>query len=609
MNNRKLLLALTLVATLVVTGCLNSSSSVPGNVSGKVFDSNGHVLRGAKVEVYGDDHTVLTDELGRYTVFNVSPGEHKIVATYQGRSVVKIVEVPRGTTLTGVDLTFEVIDGLPPIITDVKVASLSENVAQITWVTSEDADSTVDYATGAIGLGSYTFQATDSAMVINHAVDLTNLLPNITYHFRVRSRDFAGNEGVSSDYQFTTPSGDAPAIPVAFSIEPTTEMERVTLTWTNNSESDLIGYNLYRAESKSGTFSRVNADPIQNSASGTATTYTDGGLKIAWKYYYYLKAVDSARNESAPTETLSVVTPGSLAEDRTWLAAESPYVLQGDVRVRGGAVLKLEPGVEVRFTQRDYMPDSNGATMTDLIVQGGLYAVGTPDRRILFTSSEKFPQKGNWGGITFLATNAPENQLKFVTVLFADTGVKSDGSAPTLENIEVGLCTVGFDIGLSTALNLRFNTIRDCDIGLVSANSNIRNNLFLKNQVGVAMLGADLLENNTIDCLVGVQIPFGTPIIRNNIFAYTGTGQALYGIEQTQPLATPTISFNDIYNYGIPFQGVTVATNTANIASNPLFIGGLPFDYHLQTVAGGYASDSPCLTSGQGGTQMGRYGP
>ena len=50
-------------------------------------------------------------------------------------------------------------------------------------------------------------------------------------------------------------------------------------------------------------------------------------------------------------------------------------------------------------------------------------------------------------------------------------------------------------------------------------------------------------------------------------------------------------------------------TGTANIDSDPLFIGGIPYDYRLQTVEAGYASDSPCLKAGEGNTQIGRYGP
>jgi len=601
------ILFLALATLLAATGCLKTSSAVTGNVSGKVFDANGHVLRGATVELYGGDHATTTDELGRYWLNDIDPGQRKIVATYNGRSVVKIVEVPRGGTIEHVDLTFDAIDGLPPIITDVSVINLTENTASITWLTSEPADSIVDYSTGPIGLGSYTFIATDSALVSSHSIDLLALLPNTTYHFRVRSRDFAGNEGVSSEYQFTTLSGEAPAPVQGFAISPPTEMERIVLVWTSNTEADLAGYNLYRAESRNGPFQKVNANPISSMA--TSTAYQDDGLKIAMKYYYYVRAVDLAMNESVQSPTLSVVTPGSLPESRTWKFEESPYVVMGDIRVRGGVVLTIEPGVEVKFSQADNLPDPNGASMSDLIVQGAMLAVGTVDKRIVFTSAEAFPSKGNWGGIRFLSTIEPENQLKFVTLMFADTGVRSEGSTPAIENSEFGLCKIGLDIGLSTALNIRFNTLRDCDLGLVSANSNIRNNLFIKNQVGAGLLGADRFEQNTVDGLIGVEVPFGQPTIKNNILSYTGVGRALYGVNQTATTATPTVLYNDIYNFAFETNGMTVATGPGNIASDPLFIGGSPYDYHIQTVAGGYASDSPCLAGGETGVQMGRYGP
>ena len=598
MIKRVLGIAVLLLLTFSVTGCLKTDSKVTGNIMGKVFDSNGHVLRDATVEIYGGDHTVTTDELGRYYIAGVEPGQKKVVATYQKKSVVRIFEIPRGETLEGADLTFEVVDGLPPVITDVRVDALGENVATILWNTNELADSWVDYATGSIGLGSYTFVASDSAMVEAHSVGLTGLMPNTTYHFRVRSFDFAGNVGISSDYQFHTPSGEVPAMPANFAISLPTEMERLKLTWTANSETDLLGYNLYRADNKAGPFVKVNADPIP----GSTTTYQDEGLKIAWKFYYYLKAVDSAHNESAPTEILAMLTPGMLVENRTWKVTESPYVLHGDLRVRGGVVLTIEPGVEVKCAMTDSIPDSNGASMTDIIVQGALYAVGTAEKRVVFTSAETFPRLSSWGGIRFLSTIEPENQLKYSTILFADTGVRSEGSTPVIENSELGLCGSGLDIGLSTALNIRYNTIRDCTLGLISASSNIRNNLFIDNQVAASLLGNDVFEHNTIDGFSGIEIPSGLPTIRNNVISYIGTNHGLYGIKQTSTIATPTISFNDIFNFTFATDGLTVATGTGNIASDPLFLGGIPYDYHLQTT-------SPCLTTGDSGVQMGRYGP
>lgn len=606
-NSRKIIaLLLAMVVLIGITGCLNSSSSVKGNVTGKVYDSNGKVLHKARVEIYGANHSVLTDELGRYTITGVEPGQKKLVATFNNKSVVRIIEVVRGETLENADLTFSVVDGLPPVITEVAVGSLTENIAVISWKTNESSDSTVDYATGPVGLTPFTMLASDPSMLTEHQVTLSNLLPGRTYHFRVRSIDFERNEGVSSEYQFATPSGAAPATPVNFAISSPTEMERIALTWISNEESDLAGYNLYRSEAAAGPFTRVNANPISSQIG--STTYQDEGLKIACKYYYQLKAIDVAGNESLPTSTLSVVTPGLLSENRTWLRAESPYLIQGDIRVRGGSVLTIEPGVEVKFTQRDSIPDSQGSNMTDLIVQGGLMAVGNDSRRILFTSAENFPRKAVWGGIIFLGTNQAENMLRYATVMFADTGVKSEGSTPSVENCDFGLCGMGLNLGLSTALNIRYNTIRDCDVGLVSSNSNIRNNLFIDNQTGAALLGNDYFENNTVDCLIGVQVDFGNPVIKNNIISYTGSTKAIYGINQTQSNATPSVSFNDIYNYTFAFNGTT-GTGTSNIETDPLFVGGTPYSYELQRIANGNASDSPCLTAGEAGAQQGRYGP
>lgn len=606
-NLRKTFAVLLAMVVLVgITGCLKSSSSVKGNVTGKVFDSNGKALHEARVEVYGANHSVLTDELGRYTITGVEPGQRKLVATFDKKSVVKIVEITRGETLENADLTFTVIDGLPPVITSVAVSTLAENSAKITWETNESSDSTVDYATGPVGLTPYTMVASDPSMVTSHTVNLANLLPGQTYHFRVRSLDFERNEGVSSDYQFNTPSGAAPATPASFTIMTPTEMERVVLNWTSNSETDLAGYNLYRSESATGNFTRVNANPITSTVG--STTYQDEGLKIACKYYYRLKAVDVAGNESQPSSTLAIVTPGILTENRTWNAAESPYIISGDIRVRGGSVLTIEAGTEVKFTRADAIPDSQGSTMADLIIQGGLMAVGTENRRILFTSAESFPRKSVWGGIFFLGTTQPDNILRYATIMFADTGIKSEGSTPSIEYCEFGLCGLGLNLGLSTALNIRYNTVRDCDVGMVSANSNIRNNLFIDNQTGVTLLGADQFENNTVDCLIGVQVDAGTPVIKNNIIAYTGSTKAIYGINQTLTLATPTISFNDIYNYTYAFNG-TNGTGTSNIEVDPLFVGGSPYSYQLQKISNGNASDSPCLTAGEAGAQLGRYGP
>jgi hypothetical protein len=611
MKNFSKIITLITVMMFVIAMCgcskVKNTKAARGNITGKVYDSNGKVLSGARVEIYGGNPWTTTDYMGQYVLANLSPGQYKVVATHDGKSVIIIVNVVQGETTENCNLTFSVSDGLPPLITDVKIASLTENIATITWLTNELSDSVIEYATGAIGL-AYTMIASDTSMVTSHTLELTNLKPGQTYHFRVRCRDFDKNEGISSEYQFTTPTGNAPAAPTGFYVGIATESEKLDLMWVSNTEDDLAGYNLYRAEGINGTFTKVNGAPIATAEA--AVSYQDEGLKIATKYYYYLKAVDVAGNESEPTETRSVVTPGILEENRTWTFADSPFIIGGDIRVKGGSVLTIEPGVEVKFTTNSLIQDSLGATMTELIIQGGLLASGTSSRPIVFTSAESFPRKSVWGGLIFYGTTQAENIIRNCTFMFADTAIKSDGSSPSIENCEFGYCGVALNIGLSTSLNIKGNKIRDCDIGLMSYNSNIRNNLFYSCSLAASLWGNDDFEYNTVDAITGVEIlgP-AKPVIKNNIITYSNSySQGLYGIDQVETTASPTVEYNDIYNLSHPYNGMT-GSGTGNIASDPLFIGGTPFDYHLQTVEAGYASDSPCLKAGEAETQIGVYGP
>ena len=72
----------------------------------------------------------------------------------------------------------------------------------ISWDTNEASDTQVEYgATTAYG-NSTTL---NPALVTGHSATLTALTPNTLYHYRVKSRDAAGNLTLSADLTFTTP--------------------------------------------------------------------------------------------------------------------------------------------------------------------------------------------------------------------------------------------------------------------------------------------------------------------------------------------------------------------------------------------------------------------
>jgi hypothetical protein len=99
------------------------------------------------------------------------------------------------------DCTFT-IDTIAPAISDVAASATTESGATITWTTDEASTSQVEYGT-ATSYGSIS--SVDTTPVQSHSVGLSGLSIATAYHFRVKSKDAAGNEAVSGDYSFTTP--------------------------------------------------------------------------------------------------------------------------------------------------------------------------------------------------------------------------------------------------------------------------------------------------------------------------------------------------------------------------------------------------------------------
>jgi hypothetical protein len=92
-------------------------------------------------------------------------------------------------------------DETPPVITGVMAVSVTGTGATIEWSTDEPADSQVEYGETPT-YGSVT--PVDANRVTTHAVNLSGLLADTEYHFRVRSTDAAGNTAVSGDFTLQT---------------------------------------------------------------------------------------------------------------------------------------------------------------------------------------------------------------------------------------------------------------------------------------------------------------------------------------------------------------------------------------------------------------------
>jgi hypothetical protein len=92
-------------------------------------------------------------------------------------------------------------DTTPPVLSSVSSSALTQTTAAISWTTDESSDTQVNYGT-TTSYGSST--ALNTTLALTHTVSLSSLASGTLYHFRVESRDLAGNIAVSADQTLTT---------------------------------------------------------------------------------------------------------------------------------------------------------------------------------------------------------------------------------------------------------------------------------------------------------------------------------------------------------------------------------------------------------------------
>jgi hypothetical protein len=126
----------------------------------------------------------------------------------------------------------------------------------------------------------------------------------------INDADYNG-DGIVNAYEYSLFAGNWLQIPPDFTVPAAPDNlwasgadGAVSLDWDDNSEEDLVGYNVYRSTASGSGYTRLNSLLLTDSAF-TDNTVTNGTI-----YYYVVTAADTSENESIKS-TEACALPGS----------------------------------------------------------------------------------------------------------------------------------------------------------------------------------------------------------------------------------------------------------------------------------------------------------
>lgn len=154
---------------------------------------------------------------------------------------------------------------------------------------------------------------------------------------------------------------------------------------------------------------------------------------------------------------------GTLISNTTWTAAQSPYIVTGNITVNSGVTLKIDSGVVVKF-------NSNL----------GIYVNGTlKARKAQFTSNVTPLAKGAWSQIQ---SNALTSIVTLDTCNIAYGGYSNNGiiyayqGTVNLNNTSISnSSSAGIELNTST-VNIKNSSISGCDWPIVYVNNSVLHN-------------------------------------------------------------------------------------------------------------------------------------
>ena len=185
-----------------------AGQTVSGATVSVQFTTNGGAPTAAQVSIDGAAFSPTGVTNG------VNPGTYTLDTTglTNGSHTVQVRDTVNLITANSLVRTF-IVNNAAPINTNIQVLAISQTGATVTWTTDKLGSSIVDYGTTSTYVTS-TPETDTGAGTTSHTVILSGLLPDTTYHFRVKSTDAVptARQGVSGDNTFTTLAYPTPTV-------------------------------------------------------------------------------------------------------------------------------------------------------------------------------------------------------------------------------------------------------------------------------------------------------------------------------------------------------------------------------------------------------------
>jgi peptidoglycan hydrolase-like protein with peptidoglycan-binding domain len=248
----------------------------------------------------------------------------------------------------------DVPDTIAPVLSAIS-SSPSDVSGTVSWTTDEASDSQVEYGTSSAYSASSTL---DAALSTSHSVPLSGLAATTLYHFRVLSRDGAGNLATSSDQTFTTSATPDITPPGISAIASSTSTATATITWTTDEASDSrIDYGTTASYGSAST----------SAALSTSHSITLTDLYDSVTYHFRIRSADAMGNAATSTDLmLRTAALATLGRTETALPA---YLVPTNSAARWNGLISYGQSLSIGAQGQPVL--STSQPYSNLTFQGG----------------------------------------------------------------------------------------------------------------------------------------------------------------------------------------------------------------------------------------------